>query len=81
MITLEAIGDIIAKETKTNFCKHHRIEIARAVVKWLSEQEPSQEMVAAAAESWVVAMKREFNADPFTQEFKGAMAKLGESDQ
>jgi len=37
MTLIKDLGDVIAKETNTNLCAHHRITVAEAVVKWLTD--------------------------------------------
>lgn len=36
MTLIKELGDVIAHETRTNLCAHHRITVAQAVVKWLA---------------------------------------------
>jgi hypothetical protein len=37
MTLIKDLGDVIAKETNTNLCAHHRITVAQAIVKWLTD--------------------------------------------
>jgi len=38
MTLIKELGDVIAHETRTNLCAHHRITVAQAVVKFFGEQ-------------------------------------------
>lgn len=75
---IKELGDVIAKETNTNLCPHHRIIVARALIKWLSEQQTTHEMQLAARQAIDKAngqCERGWG-DKFDIKFRAALAEL-----
>ena len=82
---LKELGDVIAEETRTNLCPHHRITVARAVVNWLSQQTPDEEMMIAAS-SALGRLHRDRGRgnhhpiDDLTIQFQAMMAELAKDE-
>jgi len=78
---LKELGDVIAKETRTNLCPHHRIIVARALINWLSHQTPDEDMMIAAGAA-LGRLHRERGRgnhhpiDDFTIQFQAVLAEM-----
>lgn len=82
MTLIKELGDVIAHETRTNLCAHHRITVAQAVVKFLSEQGPTPHMMFAAGEALGEAAnagKVKRLSDAFAEQYRAALARLAKN--